>query len=228
MEATLPEQIANDMRRAILRGHMPPGTAIKERDNAAELGVSRTPMREAIRILAQEGLVTLRPARSPIVALPDPREATDQAMVLTALEQLSAELACARATAEDLDRIAAIHARMEAEFDSADPLDMFEVDMSFHTAIAEASLNRSLAETHRTYLARLWRARYLSAMQRRNRDRVVDHHGRILAGLRARDAAATLAAIHDHLGNLGADIKTVLDQEAAARDNGQRPNGDGQ
>ncbi|MEQ9673915.1 MAG: winged helix-turn-helix domain-containing protein, partial [Roseovarius indicus] len=67
-EGILAEQIANQLRRDILRGKLAPGASIKERDNAAEMGVSRTPMREAIRILAQDGLVILRPARSPIVA----------------------------------------------------------------------------------------------------------------------------------------------------------------
>ena len=66
-DLTLPEQIAQSLRRDILRGRLSPGDSIKERDNAAERGVSRTPRREAIRILAQEGLVILRPSRSPIV-----------------------------------------------------------------------------------------------------------------------------------------------------------------
>ena len=65
-EHSLPDQIADELRRDILRGRLVPGDAIKERDNATEMGVSRTPLREAVRILAKEGLVDLRPARSPI------------------------------------------------------------------------------------------------------------------------------------------------------------------
>ena len=93
-EASLPEQIAAQLRRDILSGKFPPGSPMKERDNAAEMGVSRTPMREAIRILAKEGLVVLRPARSPIVAQLTLKQISDNIEVLTALELLAADLAC--------------------------------------------------------------------------------------------------------------------------------------
>ena len=206
----LPEQIANQLRREILRGKLPPGSSLKERDSAAELGVSRTPMREAIRILAKEGLITLRPSRSPLVANPDLKEISDQVTVLVSLEQLSARLACLHASESDIDRISRISDHMSAHFDTTDPLEMFEIDMSFHTAIAEASHNRALANTHGAYLARLWRARYIAAVRRRNRERVVTQHENIVVALRARDAQATLAAIDTHLVNLAADIESAM------------------
>lgn len=209
-ETVLAEQIATRLRRDILRGTLPPGAPIKERDNASDLGVSRTPMREAIRILAKEGLVELRPSRSPIVARPDVKDLADQTLVLIALEKLSAELACAAATAADLDRIAGILATMADRFAETDPLDMFEIDMSFHTAIAEASHNRALAETHRAFLQRLWHARFLAARQKRARDRVLQEHGRILDALRARDPVAARMAIERHLGHLADDIRRVV------------------
>ncbi|SPH17234.1 HTH-type transcriptional repressor RspR [Defluviimonas aquaemixtae] len=212
-EPILAEQIANHLRRDILRGKLPPGTSIKERDNASELGVSRTPMREAIRILAKEGLVRLRPSRSPIVAQPDFKDVSDQAEVLIALEKLSAELACRDATEADIERIGGIVDYMAEHFAESDPLDMFEIDMSFHTAIAEASHNHALAETHRTFLQRLWRARYLAASQRRNRERVVSEHTRILDALKARNPDAARAAIDNHLWRLAEDIRAVVEAE---------------
>lgn len=215
-EEMLAEQIANQLRRDILRGKLPPGAAVKERENAIEMGVSRTPMREAIRILAKEGLVVLRPSRSPVVAQPDIKDVSDQAEVLIALEKLSAELACRNASDHDLDQIAAIVAHMAAHFDTTDPLDMFEIDMSFHTAIAQASGNRALAETHRSFLQRLWRARYLAASQRRNRERVVSQHTQIIDALRARNYEAARKAIDLHLWNLAEDIQKVISQECLA------------
>jgi len=212
-EPILAETIAKQLRRDILRGKLPPGASIKERDNAADLGVSRTPMREAIRILAKEGLVHLRPSRSPIVAQHDFKEVSDQAQVLIALEKLSAEVACVEATDDDIARIAGIVEYMSEHFDDTDPLDMFEIDMSFHTAIAEASHNRALAETHRTFLQRLWRARYLAASQRRNRERVVNEHTRILDALKGRDPIAARSAIDNHLWHLAEDIRKVMEAE---------------
>ncbi len=230
-EEFLAEQIAQQLRRNILRGQLPPGTSIKERDNAAEMGVSRTPMREAIRILAKEGLVQLRPSRSPVVAQLSFKDVEDQAQVLIALEKLSAELACQHASDTDIDRIADIVDHMAEHFNSTDPLDMFEIDMSFHTAIAEASNNQALAETHRSFLQRLWRARYLAASQRRNRERVVNEHTRILNAIRARDPKEARDAIDHHLWHLAEDIREIIGMENADttdNKNGTKHNGDTQ
>ncbi len=212
----LPEQIANQLRRDILRGKLPPGSSLKERDTAAEMGVSRTPMREAIRLLAREGLVTLRPSRSPLVANPDFKEISDQVVVLVTLEKLSGRLACVHADEADIEGVAALAQRMADEFDRTDPLDMFEIDMSFHTAIAKASHNEALAQTHGVYLARLWRARYLAAIQRRSRERVVEHHGQIVQSLRARDGQKAADAIGNHLKYLAEDIRSAMNDAKAA------------
>jgi len=218
-EQNLAEQIANRLRRDILRGKLAPGDSVKERDNATELGVSRTPLREAIRILAKEGLIELRPARSPIVSTPSVKQISDEVEVLLAVEKMSGEMACERASDAEIDVIAAIVDDMSARFDSADTLEMFETDMSFHSAIAKASHNIPLAEIHSTFLARLWRARYLAAVQRRNRERVIDHHNAIVDALRARDPEAIREAIGIHLNNLARDIVSVIEQEIEAAAN---------
>lgn len=212
-DPTLPEQIANQLRRDILRGKLSPGDSLKERDKSAELGVSRTPMREAIRIVAREGLITLRPARSPIVAMPDAKAVTDDVEVLLAIEKLSGELACERATPADIDGIAQIMQHMAEAFDTMDAVDMFELDMSFHSALALAAHNPPLAEIHSRFLARLWRARFLAAVKRRNRASVIEHHATILAALRARDAIAIREAIGIHLDRLTEDIADVIRRE---------------
>jgi DNA-binding GntR family transcriptional regulator len=212
-DQTLPEKLANQLRRDILRGRLVPGDSVKERDKAADLGVSRTPMREAIRIVAREGLITLRPSRSPIVAIPDIKAITDDVEVLISIEKLSGKLACDRATNTDIDEIAAITQHMSNNFDTMDPLDMFEIDMSFHSAIARASHNEPLAEIHTRFLSRLWRARFLAAVKRRNRSNVVSDHTSILNALRSRDPLAVSAALGTHLDLLSEDISSVIYQE---------------
>ncbi|MDS9466733.1 GntR family transcriptional regulator [Paracoccus sp. MBLB3053] len=199
-EDSLAEAIAYELRREILRGNLPPGAPIKERDNAERQGVSRTPMREAIRILAKEGLVQLRPLRSPIVADPSLEEIIDQIRVLHALELLSGELACHKATDDEIAAIGALKDRIEEIYGDADTLDVFELDMQFHSAIVAASHNAALAETHGAYMARLWRARYLSARRRLSRDRVLRQHMAIHSALSARDVPAIKAEIGAHLG----------------------------
>lgn len=211
---TLPEQIAAQLRREILRGKLAPGAPIKERDNAAEMGVSRTPMREAIRILAKEGLVQLRPARSPIVAQPSFKQIADHIEVLSALELLSAELACNRASDDQIEEIAALQEQMEALYDDLDAVDVFEIDMNFHIAIVRASGNKVLTDTHRAILARLWRARFLSARRKRSRDRVLRQHRDIVSGLRARDPDVVRKHLQSHLEHLLVNVQDFFEHEA--------------
>ncbi|HWL55269.1 MAG TPA: GntR family transcriptional regulator [Paracoccus sp. (in: a-proteobacteria)] len=221
-EDTLAEAIAYELRREILRGNLPPGAPIKERDNAERQGVSRTPMREAIRILAKEGLVTLRPLRSPVVANPSQNEIIDQIRVLHALELLSGELACEKASDEEIAAIGALKDRIETIYGEADALDVFELDMQFHSAIVAASHNAALAETHGAYMARLWRARYLSARRKLSRERVLRQHKAIHAALAARDVAAIKAEIGAHLAamidNIEDHFREERDSDEAERD----------
>ncbi|MFT4011940.1 MAG: GntR family transcriptional regulator [Paracoccus sp. (in: a-proteobacteria)] len=210
---TLAEAIAYELRREILRGNLPPGAPIKERDNAERQGVSRTPMREAIRILAKEGLVVLRPLRSPVVADPSLDEVVDQVRVLHALELLSGELACEKASDAEIAAIGLLKDRIEAIYGQADPLDVFELDMQFHAAIVAASHNTALAQTHGSYMARLWRARYLSARRKLSRERVLAQHRAIHTALAARDATDIKARIDGHLGAMIANIRDHFHEE---------------
>lgn len=220
---TLPPQIADQMRRDILRGRLAPGAAIKEREQALARGVSRTPMREAIRILADEGLVTLRPARSPVVANPSLQQVADDIEVLRALELLSGKLACARATDADIAEIRAVHEKMARLYSEIDTLELFEIDMSFHLTISRASHNPSLIATHRAYLARLWRVRYLSASQRESRERVLRQHGAMVEGLVRRDPDLMQREITAHLDAMVDNIRRRFEAEARAKRKNARP-----
>ncbi len=212
-EEIMAEKIAAKLRRDILRGKYPPGSSVKERDNAKEMGVSRTPMREAIRMLSKEGLIVLRHSRSPVIAQPTFKEVSDAIDVLLTLENLSVQLACQNASEKDLQRFGQINDEMADKYDRVDKLDLFELDMAFHTAIVEATHNQSLIETYKSYLERLWRARYLSARQRHNRDRVIRQHAALLDAITKGDKSKAKKALHAHLGRLAIDIRPVIEAE---------------
>jgi DNA-binding GntR family transcriptional regulator len=218
-ENTLAEQIADGLRRDILLGTLAPGALIKERDSSADLGVSRTPLREAIRILASEGLVVLRPSRSPVVANPSLQEITDDLVVMNTLEILGARLACTTATTEEITEISAQHELMLEISETADAVTYFEADMKFHRQITAASHNQSLIETHGAYMARLWRARFLAASLRRDRPRVLRQHSDIVAGLQSRDIVLVSAEIESHMRHLVRNITDIyVTLEAAAQE----------
>lgn len=205
-EANLAEEIANQMRRQILLGDLAPGQSIKERDSASEMGVSRTPMREAIRILAKEGLVTLRPARSPIVADPSLKEVSDALDLLGALELFGCKLAVENASESQIAAVLHHHEALLALADTPDSLEFFEHDMAFHKSIMEATGNNALIDTHSAFLARLWRARYLAAQRASDRPRVLAQHGIIAESLRSRDVAKMTEETKEHFDYLVANV----------------------
>jgi DNA-binding GntR family transcriptional regulator len=215
MEYNLAAQIADGLRRDILLGKLAPGALIKERDSAADLGVSRTPLREAIRILAGEGLVILRPSRSPIVANPSLKEIRDDAVVMTALEILGARLACENATAAEMEELAAQDALMQGMSDTAPAVEFFEVDMKFHRLLTSASHNPALIDTHGAYMARLWRPRFLAASRRRDRPRVLRQHADIVRGLYTQDTGLVSGEIESHMSHLVTNIIEIYDSGLA-------------
>lgn len=196
---TLAEQVADELRQLILIERLAPGAAIPERETADALGVSRTPLREALRLLANEGLVEIEASRPPRVANPSFSELEQLFVVLGTLEGLAGELACAAADDQEIARIADIAATTEAMSDDGEPLDFFESDMAFHDAIVAAAHNPPLAETHATYNRRLWRARFVSSRRRPNRPRTLSQHRQIVEALTARDPRKASRALRQHL-----------------------------
>jgi len=127
-----------------------------------------------------------------------------------ALEALWGELACMFATEAEIDEIADLNAAMIAHDETDDPVTAFERDMAFHRAIVEAGRNAPLAETHATYNARLWRARFMSSQRRAGRAERNAEHAAIVEALRRRDEEAAAAALSTHLDTAVKNIKHAL------------------
>lgn len=194
---SLADEAADRLRDLILLERLAPGTPVSERELADLLGISRTPLKDALRILETEGLVDYGPTRRPRVADPSIEELRDYIAVLGGLEALAGEIACTKASGDELAHIADLAARFADGPDDA--LACFHLDMAFHKAIVDAAHNAPLTETHRQFNARLWRARFLSSRQQDRRANTLAEHGRIVAALAARDPAATSSALRDHL-----------------------------
>ncbi|WP_299625135.1 GntR family transcriptional regulator [Pelagibius sp.] len=196
---SLAEEAADSLREMILLEKLPPGMALPERDLSEILGISRTPLREAIRLLEIEGLVEYSATRRPRVADPSLEELTHCLMVQGALEGLAGRQACLHASDADLAEIAALNREMTEIPEEADPLHAFRLDMAFHCAIVKAAGNPPLIETHRQYNARLWRARFVSSKWRLGREKKRSNHREIVDALLARDQAGAEAALRGHL-----------------------------
>ncbi len=207
----LAEGIAEQLRRGILRGVYHPGAALKERELAVEMDVSRTPMREAIRILAQQGLVTLRASRSPVVSDPSYQEITDTVQVLITLEELAVQLVCERADPQILVPIRALYQRLLDQADQIDSIDLFALDMEFHAAVVAATQNTALGMVHRPLVERMWRVRYVSANQSGVRAQTFSEHLEIVEALEAGNSLRAKRAVRAHMSTMLENIRYMYD-----------------
>lgn len=196
---SLAAEAADNLREFIMLGKLAPGMPVRERDLADAFGISRTPLKEALRILEAEGLIDYGPTRRPIVADPSLDQINDWLRVQGALEALAGELACRQATDRQLQEIATINASIEHARDTDGKVEAFRRDMAFHEAIVAASGNIALAETHAMYNARLWRVRFLSSQRGEGREVTRQEHLDIIDALTARDVTAARRALRQHL-----------------------------
>lgn len=196
---SLAERVADELRDLVLLEKLAPGSTIPERETAEALGVSRTPLRESLRILAAEGLVDIAPNRAPRVANPTLDELASLLEVLGSLESLAGELACLNASDEAINNLTNLEQEMQDKSDSSEPLAFFQLDMQFHHQIIMASGNEPLMQVHQTFNARLWRARFISSRQRVNRPGTLKQHRNIVKALQKRDADRCSNALKAHL-----------------------------
>lgn len=211
---SLSAEAADTLRELILLEKLAPGTPVPERDLAEGLGISRTPLKDALRILETEGLIEYGPTRRPRVADPSLDEIEQNIAVLSALEALAGGVACKAATDEDIEDIRALDRSMRTLPSTASALEFFHLDMAFHARIVEAARNAPLMVTHQQYNARLWRARFMSSRQVDRRDNTLAEHGAITAALSRRDPRATSREMRRHLESTIRNLRHVRASDA--------------
>lgn len=206
---TLAQTVATRLRDMIAQNDLPPGMRIRERTIAEQLAVSRTPLREALRILATERLVELLPNRGAVVCAPEPKHVKDLLSVLKVLEASAGEQAAENATDAEIAEVRALHYEMLACFERQDRLAYFKFNQAIHRAIVRAAHNEPLAELHTQTNARLYRIRYISNLKNGNWDTAIEEHEQILEAFTRRDAQALSQILRDHLGSTWAKVQEV-------------------
>lgn len=212
----LHEEAVDRLRDLIVQGELAPGSRLNERVLTARLGVSRTPLREAIKLLATEGLVDLLPNRGAVVAPIDPARIAETLAVMGALESLAGELACAQANDGSLAEIRALHYEMLAMHARHDLEGYFRYNQAIHLKIVEASGNAVVAQTYRQLNANVRRVRYMANLSPERWDAAVQEHEAILAALNARDAPRLKRLLRDHLAAKLASVLEAIGRKHAA------------
>ena len=195
----LHQEVAVRLRQRIVEGHLAPGAKLNERELAESLHVSRTPLREAIKMLAAEGLVELLPNRGAVVAQMSENDVSETFEVIAGLEGQSGELAAQRITDAELAEIRALHYEMLAAHTRRDLPTYYRINAQIHARINAAARNRVLTQTWSTVNARLQALRFRSNFDEAKWQRAVKEHDRMVELLAARDSAGLRALLVTHL-----------------------------
>ena len=214
---SLHDEIVDLVRDMITSGELEPGAKVPEKDLCTRFGVSRTPMREALKVLASDGLVTLTPNRGAFVSILTVDDLQDVFPVMGALEALSGELAAQFMTDAEIERVGELHASMVEQYRQGDLANYFRFNQQIHEAILEGSRNQTLIVTYRSMAGRVRRARYVANMSDDRWQKAVDEHEIILERLRKRDAKGLADILKSHLANKFETVKAWVLARNAGR-----------
>ena len=194
LSATLAERL----RQMIVESELAPGARLNERALGDRLGASRTPLREAFRILASEGLVELTPNRGARVVVLSPEDIRDTFELMGALEALSGELACARIADDEVTAIRALTFRMLACHARRDLPAYYRINRAIHDRINRAARNATLTQTYERLNLRIQNLRFRSNFDDDKWAQAAAEHLRMVELLAARDGAALGALLRHH------------------------------
>lgn len=200
-KAPLHLRVVDVLRDRITYGELASGTRLTERVLCEELGVSRTPLREAIKTLASEGLVELMPNRGAVVTAMTLADTAQTFEVLAVLEGLAGERACAQADAAAVVELRAMHERMRDCHRLGDRERYFELNQGIHARLMLLSGNPVLGATHHKLNLRLRRARYFANVSQARWDRAMLEHDQIIEALEARNGKRLRALLEEHIRN---------------------------
>ena len=215
MDEYLPlrDVVFNKFRRAILKGELKPGERLMEIALADKLGVSRTPIREAIRKLELEGLVVMAPRKGAKVASITERDLNDVLEVRKGMEVLAISLACKRITGEELEKLETIEQSFQKLIESGNLTELAEMDVKFHDTIYQATNNQRLVQLLNNLREQMYRYRMEYLKDIAVRRTLAEEHKAICRALRERDEQQAEQYVSIHIDNQQKAIIRSLNQE---------------
>ena len=200
-------EVADNLRDMIVEGTLPPGQRISENDLCEQFGISRTPMREALKVLASEGLVEIKPNRGTRVSKITLEDIDELFEAVSGVERLCGELATEKMTESELKHLRSLHERMTNYFKNGQRHDYFRLNQETHNLIVQLSGNSELMEVHANIMIKVRRARYLAILSVDRWEESVNEHAGILEAMDARDADLAGKRIRDHVFKTGEVVK---------------------
>lgn len=212
MNAYLPlrDVVFQTLREAILRGDLQPGERLMELQLADKLGVSRTPIREAIRMLEQEGLAITSPRKGAQVAKMTLKAMEDVLEIRGALDELAVQLACDRITQEQLALLGVRKNAFEESLKTGDVKQIAEADVNFHDVIYEATGNPKLISLLNNLREQIYRYRVEYIKDADNHPTLTSEHEAIYTSLCERNHTQAIESIKEHVANQATAVKEVI------------------
>ncbi|KTR02293.1 GntR family transcriptional regulator [Aureimonas ureilytica] len=207
---SLHDTIVGRLRDMIIEGALEPGTRLHEGQLGEQLGVSRTPLREAIKYLASEGLVELIPSRGATVRRFDRKDVHDMLVVIRELEHLAGRLACEAGTDAGIAAVRRAHDAMMERYRAGDRLAYYKLNQEIHTRIVELSGNSALAHVHAGLQMRLKRVRFIAHEGAEKWAAAVAEHEEMIVALEKRDGPALAEILTRHLSRAWERVENML------------------
>lgn len=198
---SLHHELVERIRPLIVEGQLLPGSKVPEKALCEKFSVSRTPLREALKVLATEGLVRLEPNRGAWVTAVTIDEVNEVFPILTVLEALSGELACKLITDEEITAVRKLHDAMVKSYHDRDLAAYFKTNQDIHRAILLAARNDTLTNSCQALSARMQRARYVANMSEERWSEAVGEHEQIIIMLENRDGQGLGNVLAEHMKN---------------------------
>ena len=208
---SLHDQLVAKVREMIVDGELKAGAPLPERMLCETFGVSRTPLREAFKILASEGLIELRSHRTPVITPIDRAEIANIFDIMVALDGVAGLQAATLATNDDIERLNVMHKQLVQLHREAARTAYFRLNQEIHVEITRLADNPVLLNIWTTLHASIFRARAVANYDARRWTESVDEHEAFMALLRARDAPAFAAALSAHTRKTGDAVLMTLE-----------------
>jgi DNA-binding GntR family transcriptional regulator len=218
LRRTLHDELVTLLRSMIMGGELKPGSRIAESRLCTHFGVSRTPLREALKVLSAEGLVRLLPNKGATVVRVTRKEVEEIVPMLGALEALAGELACANIDKDTIARIEGMHRQMVDRFRIGDKQLYNDLNRAIHDSIFEAADNKTLSETYNMLQARLRSLFFVTPKSPPEWAAAVEDHEQMMAALAARDGAQFAAIARRHIRHKVDVMRVAIDVLEARTD----------
>jgi len=183
----------------IIAGELVPGSRVPEAELCTRFGISRTPLREALKVLAAEGFVELEPSRGARVVRLKTADIRAMFEVLGALESLAGQLACERMTDQEIAATRKLHDSMVEAFENQAIERYYDLNRRIHEQIISSAANTILDQVYESLSGRLQRARYIPKLTRAQWQESLEQHAAIMNALEQRDAKALAEIMRQHL-----------------------------